>query len=127
MAPEALREDTDLLDCGRVVEIPHRRERPDPEPPRPTRQRGIVLRLTDDLDDREDGLPDGRVQDRPIPRLHRRALRRRVRANRRDVDLRSQRPVAAATDQQPVAQRLGGFGGTGLVVGVRWTSRGKDA
>src|ERR1041385_8077374 len=78
VAPEALREDARRLDRRRPVEVAHHGERPDREAPRPPLLARIVLGDARDLDDPEQRLPDGRVEDGELARLERRALGRGV-------------------------------------------------
>jgi hypothetical protein len=105
VAPEALREDAGRLDRRRVVEVGDRRDGTDREAPCPTLARRIVLWVPDDVGDGEDRLPDGRVEDRAVAALNRRAFRRRVRADLVSLDVRVQRPLAPAADEQPLRQR----------------------
>ncbi len=101
VAPEALREDAGGLDRRREVEVGDDRERANREAPAPTASRGVVLRVTGDLDDPEDRLPDGGVEDRELTRLHGRPLRGRVCADLLRPHLPCERTLAAAPDEQP--------------------------
>ena len=105
MPPEALGEDAGRLDRRRVVEVADDDERTDREAPRPACPRGVVLGVAADLDDGEDGLPDGGVQDRLLAGLYGRALGRGVGAYSVRVDDRIERPITAPADEQPVGQK----------------------
>src|SRR2546421_6825299 len=106
MPPEALREDPRGLDRGRVVQVGDDGYRPDRERPRPTPALRIVLRVAGYVDHAEYRLPDGRVEDRLVATLNRRSLRRRVAPNLLYADVRVERRLAAAADQQPAAKPL---------------------
>jgi hypothetical protein len=67
--PETLREDPGGLDRGCLVEIVDDHERTQRKPPRPPRALRVVLRVTHDLDDGKDRLPDRRVTDREVAAL----------------------------------------------------------
>jgi hypothetical protein len=105
MPPDALREHAGGLHRRRVVKITHGGERPDREPPRPASALGVVLGNPDNLDDGEHRLPDGRIQDRKLADLNRRALRGRVRADLVRVDRGWERTLAPPADQEPLRQR----------------------
>jgi hypothetical protein len=105
MPPDALREHAGGLHRRRVVKITHGGERPDREPPRPASALGVVLGNPDNLDDGEHRLPDGRIEDRKLADLNRRALRGRVRADLVRVDRGWERTLAPPADQEPLRQR----------------------
>src|ERR687883_687797 len=106
VAPEALREDARRLDGRRVVQVGDDGERPDLEPPRPALARRVALGVADDLDHAVERLPHRGVEDREVAALHCRtaAARRAVAGDRRRVDPRVERPVAAAAHEQPASQ-----------------------
>jgi hypothetical protein len=106
MAPEALRKDFGRLHRRRVSEIGDDDERPDREPPAPAFAGRVVLGIADHLDDAEDRLPHGRVEDGLVATLDRGSLRRRVRANLPTAYVRGERPVAPAANQEPAAKPL---------------------
>ena len=108
MAAEAPREDARGLHGRSVAKVRHRGEGPDREAPRPADACGVVLRVADDLDDREDGLPHGRVADGEVAPLDRGAPRGRMPAQRSGVDVGGQRTIARPANEQPVRfARLG--------------------
>jgi hypothetical protein len=75
VTPEALREDAGRFDGRCLVKIVDPQKRVKRKSPGPARARRIMLRVTDDLDNREDRLPDSRVTDREIAALDRRPPR----------------------------------------------------
>ena len=101
MAPEALRKDARLLDGRGTVEIRDGEQRPDRKAPRPACSLRIVLWDTRDLDDAEDRLPHGRVEDRELARLERRPLGGRVGDDLLDADVPLQRLATSAPNEQP--------------------------
>ena len=64
-----------------------------------------MLGNADDFDDREHGLPDGRIEDCELTDLNRWALRGGVRSDVAGLDQSRQRPFAAPAHQEPVRQR----------------------
>jgi hypothetical protein len=60
--------------------------------------------LADDLDDTEDGLPDGRVENSVVAALDGRPLRRGVPRDPIRIDMRIERPLAAPAHEEPVRQ-----------------------
>jgi hypothetical protein len=102
--PEGLGKHPGRLHGRRLLQVADQLERPDREAPGPTISIGIPFRLAGDLDNAKERLPDRRVEDGQLARLHTRPFRRRVSRYRRHVDRPVERPVAAAADEQPVRQ-----------------------
>jgi hypothetical protein len=98
MAPQALREDSGLLDRRCEAQIVDHAQGPNREAPRPPLAFGVVFRFADHLDDAEDGLPNGRVEDREVMTLHRRPLRGRVGGDTPWVDAGAERLLSAPSN-----------------------------
>ena len=102
MTPEALRKDARLLDRRGTVEIRDDEQRPDRKAPRPARSLRIVLRDTRDLDDAEDRLPHGCVEDRELARLERRPPGGCVGDDLLVADVPLQWLATSAPNEQPI-------------------------
>jgi len=107
MASEATRKDPGGLHRRRLAQPPDRQQRTQGEPPAPALPRGIVLRIADDLDDRKEVLPAGRVADREIGLLDGWTPGGGVRPQRGWVDVVGEEPSRPAANQEPVLEHRG--------------------
>ena len=104
MATEAAGPDARGLDGRCRIEVRHRQQAADREPPAPALSSWVVGGIAGDLDDGEDRLPARRVAESEVSLLDVRAPRRRVAAQAIGVDALRQRPIAGPADEQPVLQ-----------------------
>src|SRR5512133_455981 len=105
MAAEAARPDAGGLDRRRLAEPADGQQWPEREAPAPAVAGRVVLRVADDLHDREDVLPAGRVADGQIALLHGRPAAGGVRPQRRRVDLVGEEPSGCPANEEPVLHR----------------------
>jgi hypothetical protein len=102
--PKAAWEDSCGFDRRRVAQTRQREQRPERESPAPAVPLRVVLGIADDLHQREDVLPAGRVTDGQVAFLDARPARGMVGVQPVGIDLVREEVAGPSTNEEPVLQ-----------------------